>query len=126
MHLLGFVILIKKGLFSFTALSSIGNSNWYVFAILAMYSIVYISFKQCKKHSMTSCVLFTILYIILMDVIKDQAWWYNIILCYPAGMILSKYKDRVCSIINVNLKMYSFDHLRMYNIDHINTCCSRR
>lgn len=29
-------------------------------------------------------------------------------------------------IINVNLKMYSFDHLRMYNIDHINTCCSRR
>lgn len=86
-------------IFSFTALSSIGNSNWYVFAILAMYSIVYISFKQCKKHSMTSCVVFTILYIILMDVIKNQAWWYNIILCFPAGMILSKYKDRVCSII---------------------------
>ena len=35
----------------------------------------------------------------MMDVIKDQAWWYNIILCFPAGMILSKYKDRVCSII---------------------------
>lgn len=34
------------------------------------------------------------------------------------GRILSR-------IINVNLKMYSFDHLRMYNIDHINTCCSR-
>lgn len=84
---------------SFTALSSIGNSNWYVFAILAMYSIVYISFKQFKKHSMTSCVLFTILYIVMMDIIKDQAWWYNIILCFPAGMILSKYKDRVCSII---------------------------
>lgn len=29
-------------------------------------------------------------------------------------------------VINVNLKMYSFDHLRMYNIDHINTFCSRR
>ena len=27
--------------------------------------------------------------------------------------------------INVNLKMYSFDHLRMYNFDHIDTCCSR-
>ena len=86
-------------IFSFTALSSIGNSNLYIYAIKAMYSIVYISFKQCKKHSMTSCVVFTILYIILMDVIKDQAWWYNIILCFPAGMILSKYKDRVCSII---------------------------
>ena len=86
-------------IWSFTALSSIGNSNWYVFAILAMYSIVYISFKQCKKHSMSACVFFTILYIILMDIIKDQEWWYNIILCFPAGMILSKYKDRVCSMI---------------------------
>lgn len=64
-----------------------------------MYSIVYISFKQCKKHSMSACVFFTILYIVLMDIIKDQAWWYNIILCFPAGMILSKYKDRVCSMI---------------------------
>ncbi len=30
------------------------------------------------------------------------------------------------SAINVNLKMYSFDHLRMYNFDHIDTFCSRR
>lgn len=34
--------------------------------------------------------------------------------------------ELICAAINVNLKMYSFDHLRMYNIDHINTCCSRR
>ena len=34
--------------------------------------------------------------------------------------------DSYYSDINVNLKMYSFDHLRMYNIDHINTFCSRR
>ena len=39
-----------------------------------------------------------------------------------------RYKCPCCgkTYINVNLKMYSFDHLRMYNIDHINTCCSRR
>ncbi|WP_419483720.1 accessory gene regulator B family protein [Holdemanella porci] len=30
------------------------------------------------------------------------------------------------TLINVNLKMYSFDHLRMYNFDHIDTFCSRR
>lgn len=43
--------------------------------------------------------------------------------------IISLLKDEVSqytSAINVNLKMYSFDHLRMYNIDHINTCCSSR
>lgn len=37
--------------------------------------------------------------------------------------IWTNYQDE---IINVNLKMYSFDHLRMYNFDHIDTCCSRR
>lgn len=36
---------LSRIIWSFTALSSIGNSNWYVFAILAMYIIVYISFK---------------------------------------------------------------------------------
>ncbi len=86
-------------IWSFTALSSIGNSNWYVFAILAMYSIVYISFKLFKSHGITSCVAFTVLYMIFIEEVKGQEWWYNIILCFPAGMILSKYKDRVCSII---------------------------
>lgn len=37
--------------------------------------------------------------------------------------LVGRTKDQI--FINVNLKMYSFDHLRMYNIDHINTCCSR-
>ena len=40
--------------------------------------------------------------------------------------LVGRTKDQILKeIINVNLKMYSFDHLRMYNIDHINTCCSR-
>lgn len=44
---------------------------------------------------------------------------YNDSLAY-ANLVLNGNPD-----INVNLKMYSFDHLRMYNIDHINTFCSR-
>lgn len=124
---------LSRIIWSFTGLCSIGNSNWYVFAILAMYSIVYISFKQCKKHSMSACVFFTILYIILMDIIKDQEWWYNIILCFPAGMILSKYKDRVCSMIQnpvffvfmitLALILYIFHlHILAYEIISIAFC----
>lgn len=124
---------LSRIIWSFTGLCSIGNSNWYVFAILVMYSIVYISFKQCKKHSMSVCVVFTILYIILMDIIKDQEWWYNIILCFPAGMILSKYKDRVCSMIQnpvffvfmitLALILYIFHlHILAYEIISIAFC----
>ena len=86
-------------LLSFTGWGSIGNSNWYVFAILVMYSIVYVSFKQFKRHELSVCVLLTLLYIIVMKEAKGQDWWYNIILCYPAGMILSKHKKQVCSVI---------------------------
>lgn len=90
---------LSRILLSFTGWCSIGNSNWYVFAILVMYSIVYISFKRFKKHELSVCVLLTLLYIVVMKEAKGQDWWYNIILCYPAGMVLSKYKDRVCSVI---------------------------
>ena len=90
---------LSRIILSFTGWSSIGNSNWYVFAILVMYSIVYISFKYFKKQGLNVCILLTLLYIIVMKEAKGQDWWYNIILCFPAGMVLSKYKDRVCSVI---------------------------
>ena len=51
------------------------------------------------------------------------------ILVFYTGKCLGKQLvevDERFKSINVNLKMYSFDHLRMYNIDHINTFCSRR
>ena len=90
---------LSRILLSFTGWSSIGNSNWYVFAILIMYSIVYISFKYFKKQSLNVCIFLTLLYIVVMKETKGQDWWYNIIFCFPAGMVLSKYKDRICSVI---------------------------
>ena len=124
---------LSRIIWSFTALSSIGNSNWYVFAILAMYIIVYISFKYFNKNGITSCAIMSILYIILMKAFKGQDWWYNIILCFPAGMILSKYKDKVCSIIRkpiffvcmfiLALVLYIFHlHIFAYEVIAISLC----
>lgn len=61
---------LSRILLSFTGWSSIGNSNWYVFAILVMYSIVYISFKCFKKQNLSICVLLTLLYIVVMKEAK--------------------------------------------------------
>ena len=124
---------LSRIIWSFTVLSSIGNSNWYVFAILVMYIIVYISFKYFKKNGITSCAIMSILYIILMKAFKGQDWWYNIILCFPAGMILSKYKDKVCSIIRkpiffvcmfiLALVLYIFHlHIFAYEVIAISLC----
>ena len=124
---------LSRIIWSFTALSSIGNSNWYVFAILAMYIIVYISFKYFKKDGIIACVIMSVLYIILMKAFKGQDWWYNIILCFPAGMILSKYKDKICSIIRkpiffvcvliIALILYIFHlHIFAYEVVAISLC----
>ena len=124
---------LSRIIWSFTALSSIGNSNWYVFAILAMYITVYISFKYFKKDGISSCVIMTIFYIILMKAFKGQDWWYNIILFFPAGMILSKYKDKICSIIRkpiffvcvliIALILYIFHlHIFAYEVVAISLC----
>lgn len=82
---------------SFFAWESIGNSNWYIFAILCMYIATYVGFKCCsqKKTSIILVGLFSCIYIVVMHLLKDGSWWYDTVLCYPAGIILSYEKDKL-------------------------------
>lgn len=81
---------------SFFAWESIGNSNWYIFAILCMYIATYVGFKCCsqKKTSIILVGAFSCIYIVTMHFFKDGSWWYDTVLCYPAGMALSYSKDK--------------------------------
>lgn len=81
---------------SFTGWESIGNSNWYIFAILCNYLITYISFKlfSSRKKALISSFLLVGVYYILMEKYKFP-WWYNTIFCYPAGMLYSEYKETI-------------------------------
>ena len=76
---------------------SIGNSNWYIFAILSMYIATYVGFKCCsqKKTSIILVGLLSCIYIVVMHFLKDGSWWYDTVLCYPAGMALSYEKDEL-------------------------------
>lgn len=80
---------------TFFAWDSVGNSNWYIFAILVMYVFVYISFSVFKA-SVRGCLSFMfalcILYCVLMSFFKEPHW-YNTILVYPLGM-LYRYKEK--------------------------------
>lgn len=82
---------------SFFAWESIGNSNWYIFAILCMYIATYVGFK-CSSQKKTSIILvgaFSCIYIVTMHFFKDGSWWYDTVLCYPAGMVLSYEKEKL-------------------------------
>lgn len=61
-----------------------------------------------------------------VEKMKEDGTFNTMVFKKRLNQYLKAAKKDELTFINVNLKMYSFDHLRMYNIDHINTCCSRR
>lgn len=75
-----------------------GNSNWFIFSILIMYLITYISSKITKNkiNSKTNAIItiLSLIYIVIMYFLKDS-YWYNITLCYVAGLWYGLYKDKV-------------------------------
>lgn len=73
---------------AFVLWESLGNSNWYIFAILVLYIITYISFGIFKDHrrALLLCTVLTLAYIVLMSLFK-ATWWYDTVLAYVFGML---------------------------------------
>lgn len=101
---------LSRILLSFTGWSSIGNSNWYIFDILILYTITWISFKVFNKNNfkgMIGTIILSLFFICFLNATK-QPYWYNTILCYPAGMLFSYYKNKIENLICENNKTYLF------------------
>lgn len=83
---------------SLFALQSIGNSTWFVFAILVCWGCSWIAFRACKMDYVKSVwllILLLVLYIIVIKEIKSGHCWYDTILCYPLGMIVSFNMEKI-------------------------------
>ena len=83
---------------SFIGWTSIGNSNWFMFATFILYFFVFLSFKILDRGSIRQNLMifsfFVIIYILAFSlVIKRGTWWYNTILCFPFGMWFSYFRD---------------------------------
>lgn len=104
---LGIPYEAKNYLLCWIAWEDLGNSSWFVFAILVMYLFTYFSFKICKNAASMKPILLvgglTVVYCVLIRFTKGSSWWYDTILCYPFGMLYSLYKNRFEAI----LKKYS-------------------
>lgn len=84
---------------AFIGWNSVGNSNWYIFVILCCYSVTWISGKLFPRNAVGIFLMTTFLVFlgeVTLAFLKDnQTWWYNTMLCYPAGMFLSMHKQRL-------------------------------
>ncbi|MBR5992248.1 MAG: acyltransferase [Lachnospiraceae bacterium] len=92
--ILGYDYSIKTILLAFIGWTSIGNSNWYIFAMLCLYLITFISGIICKKNHFLLIVLVTIgcaAYIVLLHMAGKPQYCYDTILCFPVGLLYGLY-----------------------------------
>lgn len=95
-------------LLAFTGWTSLGNSNWYIFAVLMLYLFTFIAFSRlAEKPARALWVVtgFTAVYIAVLAFLKD-AWWFDTVLLYPIGMWYSFGKARMESFLRG--KVYRF------------------
>ena len=115
----GMTFPVSQYLLSFTGWDSVGNSNWYIFAVVIVYLITFISFEICcrltKKKSANlayylSAVLVTagcILYVVILRDFKlKKEYWYDTIVCYAFGIWYSLLREKIEKFINKNLVVY--------------------
>lgn len=87
---------------SFTGWVSVGNSNWYIFAIVCMYLITWISCSLCRRGKLLPLLCataLTVVYIVVMKLVKEQELWCNTAAAYLAGMWFCAYREEFNRIV---------------------------
>lgn len=98
----GKVYSIPTILLSFMAWQSVGNSNWYILAILVLYTLSYIGGRMTRKDSLTTIIFVTTgccVYVIMLILCGKGNWYYNTIFCYPLGMLFGKYEHKIRTLL---------------------------
>ena len=98
---------------------SVGNSNWFVFDILVLYFIVYLSYfciywhTRMKEDNRDNVEMVFLASIILLCIIlwfflystKKHSWWIDTIMTFPLGILYSQHKTWVETVLK-NKKHY--------------------
>ena len=95
-------ISISNLLLSLIAWEDIGNSNWFIFAILNAYTFAFIGlslFKGKLKHSLFFIITMSLVYIALVSQFK-ATHWFDTFLAFPLGCTFSVYKEKIDSIMH--------------------------
>ncbi|MDO4803834.1 MAG: acyltransferase family protein [Lachnospiraceae bacterium] len=89
---------VSDVLLSLTGWESIGNSNWYIFAILYLYLFTYLAGRICGENYHKIAAMVAIgcaLYIFLTYIGGRPQHFYNTIFCYSAGVIYTVYYEQI-------------------------------
>lgn len=111
--LLDYILGIKYNwsdtILAFTGWTGVGNSNWYIFVIIACYLITYLAAKlfHDKVKIIGTVVVCSILLWIVLAFTKDLCWR-DTMFAYNAGVAFSLWKDKVVSTIQQHYIQFVF------------------
>ena len=111
-HFLGKSFTAKRVFFSLLGWDGVGNSNWYIFAILALYTFTFLAFwafGEAEKRfaANLSLTLLTVFFFWFMGRHRD-VYWYNTVLAYVAGSWFSMYKAQIEKFLFHKSRSYWF------------------
>lgn len=86
---------IKTYLLSFTGFRNVGNSNWYVVAIIFCYLTSFLGFIKKSKFSIWTSFFLICAYVIAMYILSFEFHWFNTVLAYFAGELCAYNKDKI-------------------------------
>ena len=94
----------KDVLEALVAWKSLGNSTWYIFAILCLYGLTFVAGKISNNYKVLALLVTVgaLLYILILKLVGKESHWYNTALCYPAGMFYAIYADRINAYFDDN------------------------
>ena len=88
---LGHPLPFKRLVLSLIAWDSVGNSNWYVFSILVCYLLTFVV-ALCYRSIGWYMLVVVLATIWAMSFFK-AAYWYNTMMAYPVGILVSENRD---------------------------------
>lgn len=82
---------------SFIAVTSVGNSNWYILVIVLLYFAAFLafSFGRSRNGVLGLLISLSVLLWFLLSQFSKYAWWFDTLLCFPAGAVFAFHKARI-------------------------------
>lgn len=99
---------LLKILLSFIGWEDVGNYNWYIFVILVLYLLSYISltlFKNKKIYAVISTFVLTSIFIVFLHQTKSTFWW-DTAICYPIGMLYFLLREKIDNLLKKGNFLY--------------------
>ena len=95
---------LRQILLSLVGWESVGNSNWYVFAILCLYIFSFVAFSIAGKRHYLATTLVTVMCVGYVLVLRNfkSSFWYNTVICYAAGMWYSLLREKIEGLVQRN------------------------